>query len=1012
MATVVNARDVQIQSQLPRVATLSAASNLVVSQSQVTGLGLVVEGTKTVFLQSSTQVFQIAKSGTVTPASATLTAVLRNLTSAASLSVVSGTISPAPTLTANQVTINASAMTTDTATVRVTVVENGTTYTDDITLVKVREGTDALVGFLTNENCTITADYLGNPLSYAGATGTFKVFQGTTDITTLCTFALAPSGNPSTLTYSLGATTGVYSVTAGYPTATDLTSLTFRATFGSATMDKLLTIGKQKAPTPSKTLVLGADKQIFTYNTTGTAYPPSQTVTLTAAGQNLAGNPSWTCTLYDSSNTSLGAGTLGGASTASTRTFDISAIGTAVYAKIVVTWDSLSDTTTVVKLQDGSAGISPVTGFLTNEAMVVATDASGTVASFATAGGTLKVYDGTTDKTGNAAVTYSVAASSGVTISIASTGVYSITAMSADTATATLRAVYNGVTIDKNYSIAKSKAGAGGVTNIVGFLTNEATVVPTANDGSGGVFTSSGGTFKVFDGITDKTGNVAVTYSVASSSGVTISIASTGVYSITAMSADSGTATLRAVYSGVTLDKIFSIAKSKAGTTGTAGSNGTNGTNAQVLVLTSTAQTITFDKANALNPASQTISFTANLQNVAGTATFVATPYSITNVAGTPITLGGSGNTRTLTGAQFSTNAYVVVTASLSGLSDTITVVKLKDGADGAAGTNGTNGATGATGQRGSRTWYVTLTGTTSTYSTSLATTTATQDGGPVLNDTVTQYNNSQNYSETRFWNGSAWVVVNAIVDGNLLVPGTVGAGAISTSSLSAISASLGSVQIDSGGYLKSNGATSYAVGAGFWLGYDSATYKFRVGDPAGNNLSWDGTTLNINGNLVSATGTFSGAINVGSYTGYTWPASGGTGAHLSSSGLLIGNYYDGKYFQVTSSGDIYAPSLTLVNGVLSLYGGTIQNSVGTAVIDLNASGGSLVFRAGTYQSYGPYAGSHYPVEIAANGTAFFGRGAISGGSLKASGTYTIPDKERPAVYFYDAPVATDGGGA
>jgi hypothetical protein len=145
--------------------------------------------------------------------------------------------------------------------------------------------------------------------------------------------------------------------------------------------------------------------------------------------------------------------------------------------------------------------------------------------------------------------------------------------------------------------------------------------------------------------------------------------------------------------------------------------------------------------------------------------------------------------------------------------------------------------------QRGSRTWYVALTGTTATYSDSLATTTAMQDGGPVLTDTVTQYNNSQNFSQTKFWDGAAWQIVNAVVDGNLLVSGTVGAtkiaanavtataiqaGAvdatkITVSTLTAIQASIGTAQIDNNGYIRTNGATAYGTGNGFWMGWDTS---------------------------------------------------------------------------------------------------------------------------------------------------------------------------------------------
>jgi hypothetical protein len=435
MATIVNARDVLLQAATPRVATVTMAPNLVVSQDQVTGLGIVLDGTKLVLLQASAQVFQIAKTGTVTPASTTLTSLVKNITGTPTLTVTSGTITPTPTLVGGSVTIPQANLITDTATLLLSVTEGSTTYSDQITLVKVHEGSDGVTGLLTNESHTVPADQLGNVLSYSGCGGTFKMYQGTTDITTLCTYSVV--ANPSTLTVALNAATGVYVVSGGYPTGTDTTTITFRATFGTATFDK-----------------------------------------------------------------------------------------------------------------------------------------------------------------------------------------------------------------------------------------------------------------------------------------------------------------------------VFTITKSKNGTVG----------------------------------------------------------------------------------------------------------------------------------QRGSRTWYVGLTGTTATYSDTLATTTATQDGGPILNDTVTQYNNSQNFSQTKFWDGAVWQIVNAVVDGNLLVSGTVGtthlaanavtagkiaAGAvdatkITVSDLSAIQASLGTVQVNSNGYIRSNGATAFGTGTGFWMGWDTTAYKFRIGDPAGNKLEWTGSTLNVKGDITGSTGTFGGSLSAG----------------------------------------------------------------------------------------------------------------------------------------------------
>lgn len=99
----------------------------------------------------------------------------------------------------------------------------------------------------------------------------------------------------------------------------------------------------------------------------------------------------------------------------------------------------------------------------------------------------------------------------------------------------------------------------------------------------------------------------------------------------------------------------------------------------------------------------------------------------------------------------------------------------LIQGPQGPQGTPGTNGV------RGSRSFYVS--GQT-VWSSTLATTTATVDGGPVLNDVVTQYGTG--FSQTRFWNGSAWLTITVAIDGNLLVTGTVAGTALVANSVTA----------------------------------------------------------------------------------------------------------------------------------------------------------------------------------------------------------------------------------
>lgn len=228
--------------------------------------------------------------------------------------------------------------------------------------------------------------------------------------------------------------------------------------------------------------------------------------------------------------------------------------------------------------------------------------------------------------------------------------------------------------------------------SIIGTLTNESAVVSTLNDGAGGVFTGAGGTFNVYDGITSKTGNVAVTYSVLSSSGVTISIASTGVYTVTAMSTDTATATLRAVYAGVTIDKVYSIAKSKAGVIGV------NGVDSTSYWMISSADAIQKNISGIFNPT--TITFSGMSQVGASAPAAYLARFKIYE--------NGSGTASYTSVADESSKVYTPSSSSVTSIKCEMylaggTTVKLDeqmtpvvvDGATGATGTDGLAGATG-----------------------------------------------------------------------------------------------------------------------------------------------------------------------------------------------------------------------------------------------------------------------------------------------------------------------------
>jgi hypothetical protein len=199
-------------------------------------------------------------------------------------------------------------------------------------------------------------------------------------------------------------------------------------------------------------VTISTTSQVFSRATAAAAFAPTS-VTLTATP--FGGSATYQWQYWNGSTwTTISGATSATYSPASgdftdARTYRVQAtIGGTVY----------TDQITLVQV---TGGTNAITGYLDNEAVTLAANSSGTVSSFAPASGTFHVFDGITDKTGNAAVTYSVASQTGCTVAINSAGAVSVSAMSTDTATAVFNAVYSGVTIARTLSLAKAKAGVG-----------------------------------------------------------------------------------------------------------------------------------------------------------------------------------------------------------------------------------------------------------------------------------------------------------------------------------------------------------------------------------------------------------------------------------------------------------------------------------------------------------------------------------------------------------------------
>ncbi|MCC2962176.1 hypothetical protein LK540_17250 [Massilia sp. IC2-278] len=154
-------------------------------------------------------------------------------------------------------------------------------------------------------------------------------------------------------------------------------------------------------------------------------------------------------------------------------------------------------------------------------------------------------------------------------------------------------------------------------------------------------------------------------------------------------------------------------------------------------------------------------------------------------------------STVTVTGMAAGVDAaFIDITASKAGaasITKRFSLTKSKAGAKGDIGT-------GQQGQRGTVNIPVAIGGT--TWSDNAAAT-ALQNGGygsPIRFDLVTLVNTAAGFIQTKVWDGDSWEEPGFIVNGNLLAPGTVRAGAIDARGLS--------IKDDAGNVILSAGAS------------------------------------------------------------------------------------------------------------------------------------------------------------------------------------------------------------
>jgi len=145
--------------------------------------------------------------------------------------------------------------------------------------------------------------------------------------------------------------------------------------------------------------------------------------------------------------------------------------------------------------------------------------------------------------------------------------------------------------------------------------------------------------------------------------------------------------------------------------------------------------------------------------------------------------------------------------------------------------------------------------------------------GAPINRDVVTLHDAT--HAVTKFFVNGEWLAADTVLNGNLLVPGTVAAKALAVDDLAAVSGILGKVTAGDISATTIHGGPGYPSGA------------------------------------------------------WGWPSNGGYGFHLSEAGMLMGNYAAGKYARFDPNGDIYTPQFKIIAGAAT-FTGALSGVTGT----------------------------------------------------------------------------------
>ena len=161
-----------------------------------------------------------------------------------------------------------------------------------------------------------------------------------------------------------------------------------------------------------------------------------------------------------------------------------------------------------------------------------------------------------------------------------------------------------------------------------------------------------------------------------------------------------------------------------------------------------------------------------------------------------------------------------------------------------------------------------------------------------------------------------------------------------------------GDVQVNTTGNVR-GGQSAYNTGAGFFLGYSGGAYKFSIGNPAGNYMTWDGSSLLASGQIIDTRSYQAGSLAIAASSKQVFPGTTGYVKYIqitvARSGTLTVDFtIGGGIFGGTTYGKIYRNGSAV---------GTERSVAGTGTAGFSEDIASI--SAGdTIELWGKYAGT------------------------------------------------------